>query len=71
MALWGFLAAGSVPAIVALAAGGPALPIGILAASTVIAGAGGSALSVAILRLARRAPEQIGGLEGDGRRLLP
>jgi hypothetical protein len=70
MALWGFLAAGSVPAIVALAAGWPALPIGILAASSVIAGAGGSALSVAILRLARCAPEQIGGSNAD-RHLLP
>jgi len=71
MALWGFLAAGSVPAIVALAAGGPALPIGILAASTVIAGVGGSALSVGILRLARRAPQQIGSSDDDRSRLLP
>ena len=71
MALWGFLAAGSVPAVVALAAGGTVLPISILAASTAIAGAGGSALSVGILRLARRAPEQIGALDNDGRPLLP
>ena len=71
VALWGFLAAGAVPTIVALTSSGPALPIGILATASLIAGAGGSILGAGILRLARRSPERLGTSTETPDRLLP
>jgi MFS family permease len=71
MALWGFIAAAAVPGIMALAAGATVIPIGVLAASSLIAGLGGSALSVGMLRVARRAPEALGEGDGEARHLLP
>jgi hypothetical protein len=59
VALWGGLATASVPLLSALgllATTGRVLPIGILAASSMLAGLGGSAVSAGMLRVARRAP---------------
>ena len=70
VALWGFLAAGAVPAIVALTVTGPALPIGILATASLVAGVGGSVLGAGILRLARRSPERLATSADDPNRLL-
>lgn len=56
IALWGALAAGSVPPIFALILSGPALPIGVLAAGSVLFAAGGGAMGVALVRVARRTP---------------
>jgi len=73
VALWGFLAAAGVPGILALAAGGPTLPLGILAASSLLAGVGGAGLAGATLRLARREPqaERLPDPDAGESRLLP
>jgi hypothetical protein len=66
VALWGFVGAGSLPVIMALAATGPALPLGVLVAGTAGFGAIGSLLSTATLRMARRSQLT----EAGGDRLL-
>ena len=61
VALWGGLATASVPlltALVAYATTGFVLPIGVLAASSVLAGIGGGAVSAGMLRVARRREDQ-------------
>ena len=73
VALWGGLATASVPvfaALAAAAASGVSVPIGLLAASTAIAGIGGSVVSAGMLRLARRAPVQLADPAADPERLL-
>jgi len=71
VALWGGLAAGSVPLLAALTATGPVLPIGVLAAGTVLFGIGGSVVSAGMLRVARRAPERLHEPDANTDRLLP
>jgi len=73
VALWGGLATGSVPLLAAgvAAAGGLVLPIGVLAASSILAGIGGSVVSAGMLRVARRAPQQLGEPNAIPERLLP
>jgi hypothetical protein len=73
VALWGGLATGSVPLLAAgvAAAGGLVLPIGVLAASSILAGIGGSVVSAGMLRVARRAPQQLGEPDASPERLLP
>jgi hypothetical protein len=73
VALWGFLATAGVPGILALAAGGPTLPLGILAASSLLAGVGGAGLAGATLRLARREAraERLPDPDAGESRLLP
>jgi len=70
-ALWGFVAAGSIPAILALAAVGPALPLSVLAAGTAGFGGVGSLLSTGTLRLARRAQTQLDNTDEGLSRLTP
>jgi len=60
VAMWGGLATASVPlltALVAFATTRFVLPISVLAASSVLAGIGGSAVSAGLLRVARRTPQ--------------
>lgn len=60
VALWGGLATASVPLLTALmvfATIGFVLPIGVLAASSVLAGIGGGAVSAGMLGVARRTPQ--------------
>jgi hypothetical protein len=71
VALWGALATGSVFLSVGLMAGRSVVPIGVLAASTVLAGIGGSIVSAGMLRVARRAPQQLGEPDASPERLLP
>jgi hypothetical protein len=71
VALWGGLAAGSVPLLAALTATGPVLPIGVLAAGSVLFGIGGSVVSAGMLRVARRAPERLREPDANADRLLP
>jgi hypothetical protein len=71
VALWGGLAAGSVPLLAALTATGPVLSIGVLAAGTVLFGIGGSVVSAGMLRVARRAPERLQEPDANRDRLLP
>jgi hypothetical protein len=71
VALWGFVAAGSLPAILALAAAGPVLPLGVLVAGTAGFGAIGSLLSTATLRMARRAEARLDGTDEGLSRLTP
>ena len=71
VALWGFLAAGSLPILLALAATGPALPLGVLIASTAGFGVLGIVLSTATLRIARRAEARLGGPDEECSRLTP
>ena len=71
VALWGGLAGGSVPLFAALTATGPILPIGVLAAGSVLLGIGGSVVSAGMLGVARRAPERLGAPEVNPDRLLP
>ncbi len=62
VALWGFAAAGGVipvAALAVLATSGLALPMGVLAAATGLAGAGGSLFSVGLLWSAQRAPDRV------------
>lgn len=70
VAFLGGLATGSVFLLGGLAAPG-ILPIRVLAAAVVVAGLGGSVVSAGMLRLARRAPEQLTELDGGADRLLP
>jgi hypothetical protein len=70
VALWGGLAGGSVPLLAALTATGPVLPIGVLAAGTVLLGIGGGALSAGMLRVAQRVPAQLRAPDADADRLL-
>lgn len=71
VAFWGFVAAGSLPILLALAATGPALPLGVLVASTAGFGVLGSVLSTATLRIARRAEARLGGPDEECSRLTP
>jgi len=62
VALWGFASAGAVIPVLGLtvlAFGGPALPLSVLAAATVLAGLGGSLFGAGLLWSARRAPAQL------------
>jgi len=70
VAFWGGLATASIPVLAALAARGVSVPIGIIAASTALFGIGGSVVSAGMLRLARRAPVQLGEPAADPERLL-
>ena len=71
VALWGGLAGGSLPLLAALTATGPALPLGVLAASSVLFGIGGSVVSAGMLGIARRAPERLREPDANTDRLLP
>jgi len=71
VALWGGLAAGSVPLLAALTATGPVLPSGVLAAGSVLFGISGSVVSAGMLRVARRAPERLREPDANANRLLP
>ena len=70
VALWGGLATASVFLSAGLAAGS-LVPIGVLTLSTVLAGAGGSVVSAGMLRIARRAPQQLAEPDASPERLLP
>jgi hypothetical protein len=70
VAVWGGLATGSVFLSAGLAAGS-LVPIGVLAASSILAGIGGSVVSAGMLRVARRAPQQLGEADASTERLLP
>jgi hypothetical protein len=69
VALWGFLGAAGVPSILAVAMGAMGLlPLGVLASSVAAFGAIGGALSIATVRIARRAPalpRELGTLDGQ------
>ena len=69
VALWGFLGAACVPAIFAVATGAMGLlPLGLLASGVAGFGAIGGALSIATVRIARRAPalgRELGTLDGQ------
>lgn len=70
IALWGGVATGSVFLLGGLAA--PRIvPVGVLATAVAVAGVGGSLVSAAMLRLARRAPQPLKELDGSADRLLP
>lgn len=71
VALWGFVGAGSVAGILALAAAGPVLPLGVLVAGTAGFGGIGSVLSTATLRMARRAEARLNGTDEGLSRLTP
>ncbi len=71
VALWGFVAAGSLPALLALAATGPTLPLGVLVAGTVGFGGIGSLLGTTTLRIARRAEARLEGTDEELRHLTP
>ena len=71
VALWGGLATASIPLLTLLAARGAGVPVGVLAASTALAGIGGSIVSAGMLRLARRAPARLGEPAANTERLLP
>ena len=71
VALWGGLATASIPVLTALAAGGSAMPIGILAASAALAGIGGGIASAGMLRVARRTPVRLGEAPENTERRLP
>lgn len=70
VALWSFLAAGAVPVLLALAAGGPALPLVVVAAGALGAGVGGSFFGLGLLSLARREPSRLIGASDEKARLL-
>jgi hypothetical protein len=62
VALWGFAAAAvAIPLLAAavFAVNGLALPVGVLAAGTLIAGTGGSLFGVGLLWSARRASDRV------------
>src|SRR5262249_48858843 len=69
VALWGGLATASIPLLTMLAWRG-SVPVDILAAATALAGIGGSIVSAGMLRVARRAPAQIGEPDARSERLL-
>lgn len=71
VAIWGFVAAGSLPVLLALAATGPVLPLGVLAASMAGFGGIGSLMSSATLRIARRAEARLVGSDTPHRALTP
>jgi hypothetical protein len=68
-ALWGFLGAACVPAILAVATGAMGLlPVGVIASGVAVFGVIGGALSIATVRIARRAPalpRELGTLDGS------
>jgi hypothetical protein len=68
---WGFLAAATLPPLMALAATGPVLPVGVLVASTLGFGGIGSLLSTATLGIARRDMARLTGADDDRGRLTP
>ena len=70
VALWGGLATGGVFLSAGLAAISR-IPIGVLAAGSILAGIGGSVVSAGMLRAARRAPQQLGEPDVNPERLLP
>lgn len=69
VALWSFLAAGSVSAVVTLAVGGTALPLVVIAVGAIGAGMGGSAFGLGLLSIARRKPEQMVGAASESQQL--
>lgn len=71
VAVWGFVAAGSLPVLLALAASGPTLPFGVMVAAIAGFGGIGSLLSTATLRIARRANPRLDGLDTEHARLAP
>jgi hypothetical protein len=71
VSLWGGLATASVFLSVGLVAGSAVVPIGVWAASTILAGIGGGVVSAGMLRVARRAPLQLGEADASPDRLLP
>lgn len=71
VAFWGFVAAGSLPTIVALATTGPVLPLGVLVVGTAGFGAIGGMLSAATLRIARRGAARLEGSDEGRSRLAP
>ncbi len=71
VAVWGFIAAGSVAPILALAAAGPVLPLGTLVAAAAGYGGLGALLSTATLRIARRAQAKPGGVDEEFNRIAP
>ena len=71
VAVWGFIAGASVAPILALAAPGPVLPLGLLVASAAGYGGLGALLSTATLRIARRAQAKLGGVDEESNRLAP
>jgi hypothetical protein len=70
VALWGGLATGSVFLLAGLAAPG-IVPITVLGTAIALAGVGGGAVSAGMLRLARRAPQQLEELDESPGCLLP
>lgn len=58
-ALWGSIAAASVPLLIVVATGGPILPIGVLATSVAAFGVGGGIFASTLLRIARRQPKEL------------
>jgi len=70
VALWGGLATGGVFLLAGLATPG-IVPISIFATAVAIAGVSGSVVSAGMLRLARRAPQQLKELDANADRLLP
>jgi hypothetical protein len=70
VALWGGLATGTVFLLPALATS-RFLPIGVLAAGSLLSAVGGGVMSAGMLRIARRAPAQLGEPATEADRLLP
>jgi hypothetical protein len=70
VAWWGGLATAVVPLIAVLAASGPIVPIGVLAAGCALAGIGGAAVSAGMLRLARWPSPQLEASDTQAERLL-
>ena len=71
VAFWGFIAAGILPSILALATNGVLLPTSVLVAGTVAFGSIGALLSTTTLRMARRAELRLTGADADLRRVIP
>jgi hypothetical protein len=71
VAWWGGLATASVPLLALLAAGGAVVPIGVVAAATLLAGIGGSVVSASMLRLARRGEKRLDAADARPDHLLP
>lgn len=69
-AIWGAIAAASVPLLVLVATTGPALPLGVLAASVGGFGIGGGLFASTLLRLARRPTPVLAAASDDPNRRL-
>ena len=70
MALWGSIAAGSVPVLITVAAASPILPLGIMAASVAAFASGGGVFAASLLRIARRRPTTLVGAADESQRRL-